>query len=303
MTGYQHSLYAKALAEFGDPVRLSSSGGWLIQRPISNTRYVDAMGCYPILSCPRWADLKADLSLLDDRLVCVYAVTDPFGDFSLQTLSECFATAVKPYKKHFVVDLNRESFSHIAKHHQRNISKAHDNDIVVRQCDPPAAYADTWSELYSELINRHAIKGIAAFSRLSFSRQLQVPGTVLFCAEHNGEIVGLLWWFVQGDVAYYHLGAYNEAGYRTYASFALFWHSLHYFAQREIRACSLGAGAGVENDGNDGLTRFKKGWATGTRPTWFCSHIFNQQAYDELVKARVNGKTDFFPAYRAGEFT
>ena len=109
-------------------------------------------------------------------------------------------------------------------------------------------------------------------------------------------------WYKQGDIAYYHLGAYNDLGYLQKASFALFWTLIEYFASHKTRWLALGAGAGSQNDGQDGLTRFKRGWSTGTRTAYFCGRILDRQKYLEITQAKQIPATNFFPAYRLGEF-
>lgn len=64
----------------------------------------------------------------------------------------------------------------------------------------------------------------------------------------------------------------------------------------------LGAGAGIDDKGTDGLTRFKRGWSTGTRTAYFCGRVFDHAKYSELVRATSASATNYFPAYRAGEF-
>ena len=64
----------------------------------------------------------------------------------------------------------------------------------------------------------------------------------------------------------------------------------------------LGGGAGTSEGGSlDGLRRFKAGWATGTRQTFLCGRVLQQDAYDSLSAERTAGKTTYFPAYREGE--
>ena len=122
------------------------------------------------------------------------------------------------------------------------------------------SYLDTWCSLYSELIDRHRITGIGRFSRRAFAAQLEVPGLVAFRAvDEDGATVGMVLWYVQGPVGYYHLAAYSPRGYEEKASYALFWAGAERLRGR-LRWLSLGAGAGATCDGSDGLTRFKKGW-------------------------------------------
>jgi lipid II:glycine glycyltransferase (peptidoglycan interpeptide bridge formation enzyme) len=109
-------------------------------------------------------------------------------------------------------------------------------------------------------------------------------------------------WYAQDEVGYYHLGALSETGYDVGASFALFWHSIEYFAAAGLRWLNLGSSAGVKSNANDGLSRFKQGWSTEARIAYLCGRIFDQIRYSEVVEATGSHSADYFPAYRRGEF-
>jgi hypothetical protein len=113
----------------------------------------------------------------------------------------------------------------------------------------------------------------------------------------------MLLWYVQHEVGYYHLGAYNQRGYALQASFGLFWRAIDYFATKGLRWLNLGAGAGTETPTDSGLSKFKRGWATGTRTAYFCGRIFDPVTYREITEAGGCTATDYFPAYRQGEFS
>jgi hypothetical protein len=287
-SGYLHPLYAQSLAEFGEPIELPSSKGWILRRPIASTPFMDGIGPYPIFACEDWSSLKQDLDQLEDKLISIAMITDPFGDYTHVELQQTFKDLANPYKEHFVIDLQRNA--------QRALRIA---DVEIRE--EPRMLLDEWCSLYQQLIERHQIKGIARFSREAFARQLSIPGITAFRAITNGETVGMLLWYKQGDIGYYHLGAYSSLGYQQKVSFALFWSLIKYFADSGLKWLSLGAGAGLTNDGQDGLTRFKRGWSTGTRTAYFCGRIFDTEKYWELVEANGTPYTGFFPAYRAGK--
>jgi len=301
MNGYLHSLYANSLMEFGTPRELVCSGGWILERRIWGFPYRDAMGGYPLFVCRDWSKLHIDLEEIGQELVSLSLVTDPFGDYDVTYLHQCFKDEVSPFKEHFVIDLSRSRDTSVCDHHRRNVRKAL-KSVCVERCEEPAEHLDEWVSLYANLIERHHIRGIAAFSRDSFAKQLHVPGIVAFRASYKGITVGMLLWYIQGDVGYYHLGAYNDIGYKLRASFALFGFAIDYFAANGLPWLNLGAGAGVKSSGTDGLSRFKRGWSTGTRTVYFCGRIFNYTRYSEIVKARGILATDYFPAYREGEF-
>ncbi|MFV9507932.1 MAG: GNAT family N-acetyltransferase, partial [Oscillochloridaceae bacterium umkhey_bin13] len=212
-----------------------------------------------------------------------------------------FGDLVVPFKAHFVIDLAQHPETFVSDHHRRNIQRAL-NAVDVAVCDEPQLWLGAWNQLYANLIERHAIRGIARFSPESFAQQIATPGLVMFRATHQGEVVGLILWYCQGDVGYYHLAAYSEQGYALRSSFALFWYAITYFASQGLGWLSLGAGAGVGQPGNDGLTRFKQGWSTGTRMAYFCGRIFDQSRYRLLTESKGGAPSSYFPAYRRGEF-
>lgn len=302
-TGYLHTAYTQALNEMGLPRELPRSKGWILVRPIPGFPYSDAMGCYPLFTCQHWAQLFADLDQIGKEIVSLSLVTDPFGEYDEAYLRRCFEDVVIPFKAHYVIDLSKPVNTFVSQHHQRNTEKAFKN-VVVEKCEEPAAHLDDWVGLYTQLMARHNIRGMASFSRESFARQLGVPGLVAFQALHANVPVGMLLWYVQGDVAYYHLGAFADTGYDLRASFALFWFAIEYFAEARLKWINLGAGAGVRGNASDGLSRFKRGWATETRMAYFCGRIFNHRRYEEIMETRTRKPLDtrYFPAYRDGEF-
>jgi hypothetical protein len=300
MNGYSHPGYAAALAEFGKPRALPRSEGWILERPILDTPYHDAMGCYPLFACRDWSQLDLDLDELRSELVTLTIVADPFGNHNPAQLGKCFPTVVTPFKEHLVTELSRSPESFVATQHRRKAQKALER-LDIERVEDAGVFADRWIELYANLVRRHGIRGLTAFSPDSFRAQLAVPGISLFRAISENETVGMTLWYTDREVAYYHLGAYSDLGYELEASFALFWHVLEYFSRQGLQWLDLGAGAGLSaKDSSDGLTRFKRGWATGTRTAYLCGRIFDLSRYDQIMRDRE--ANDYFPPYRKGEF-
>ncbi|MBS1812405.1 MAG: GNAT family N-acetyltransferase [Acidobacteria bacterium] len=294
--GYLHANYARAFTAFGSACYLPASQGWILKRAIPGSNLCDAMGCYPLFACRNWPKLAEDLPQLAEDLVSLTIVTDPLGGYELADLRTAFPDLMRPFKEHFIVDLQQPLSESISAHHRRNIRQAL-SQVGVERCAPSTAF-DEWVTLYNHLIQRHEITGIAAFSRASFAAQWQVPGLTVFRALHQGETVGMTLWYQEEDRVYYHLAAYSPRGYELKASYALFHQAIEYFSCTGVRWMALGAGAGIHNDGSDGLTRFKRGWATETRPVYLCGRIFNPQAYALLAEASDAHNSSFFPAYR-----
>jgi hypothetical protein len=302
MNGYAHASYAAALTQFGRPRLLPRCRGWILEREIPGSSFRDGMGCYPLFSCEDWSQLALDVASLAGDLVSLALVADPFGAYAPEQLARAFDRVV-PFKEHFVVDLSVSPHAFVCAHHRRNVRQAWQRGVSVDECADPITFLDEWLRLYANLIERHRIGGIRAFSREAFAAQLGVPGIVVLRAAVDTTTVGGTMWYVDRDVAYYHLGAWSFLGYQLRASFALFWHAIDTFAAKGLRWLDLGAGAGLTARAGDGLTRFKRGWATGTRTAYFCTRIFDRETYDGLARARGISETAYFPAYRQGEFT
>lgn len=298
-SGYLHPSYADALSEFGQPRPLVQSGGWILERPIPGTEARDAMGCYPLFSCRDWSLLKGDLEGLGQELVSLVLVADPFGHFSRELLDATFKDRVVSFKEHLVADLQQPVNEFVSKHHQYYARKALET-VSVEYCDDPSLMLDVWSELYDLLIERHQLKGINAFSRTSFAKQLSVPGITMLRATHQGQTVGAHLWYGQGDVAFSHLAASSALGYELMAAYALSWRALEYFSGK-VRWIDWGAGAGLNSSVRDGLTDFKRGWANTTRTAHLCGRIFDHVKYDEITRARGFAGSPYFPSYREGE--
>jgi hypothetical protein len=295
-TGYLHPGYPASLEDFGGLVALPRSGGMLLRRPVPGTAEWDAIGPYPLFCCTDWSSLSADLAALAGQLVSIVLVTDPFGPNNPDALAGAFSHGLVRYKAHSVIDLEVPLEQSACPHHRRNARKALGR-LTVEELAEPSRHLDTWNELYAELIARHRLTGISAFSPKSFAAQFAVPGLVAFRAvDRGGETVGMVLWYCQGDVGYYHLAAYSPRGYAEKASYALFWAGFEQFRGR-LRWLNLGAGAGATCDGSDGLSRFKRGWTPLFRPTYLGRHVATPGRYAELCRGRLT--TDYFPAYRA----
>ena len=297
MIGYRHPLYAASLAEFGRPLELLSSGGWLLERPVPDFPDRDAMGCYPIFATKDWSSLGKDLADIGPRLVSVALVADPFGEFLVHELSSWFDRVVA-FKEHYIVDFSKGLL--ISKHH-KYYSRRAAADVTVDVGPPNHEFAAQWSKLYESLVQRHQLKGIKAFSRASFEIQLKVPGMIVFRAMKNGELLGAHLWYQQQNVVYSHLAAATERGYESNCSYAIHSAVIEYFRSK-VQWIDLGAGAGTSAH-SDGLSRFKAGWSNSTRPAYFCGRILNPERYDALTQALCPRNTDYFPAYRSGELS
>jgi hypothetical protein len=299
VTGYLHPGYAESLAEFGKSHPLTACDGHLLVRQIPNTDWQDAMGCYPLFCCQDWTRLREDLEALRGRMVSVALVTDPMGNYDEPLLHRCFDHVVK-FKEHFIADLTQPVNELAPKYHRKHARRAL-RDVTIEVLPLPLDGIDDWDHLYAHLVARHDIKGLQAFSRASFAAQLQVPGMVAFRATVGTQTVGMHLWYAQGDAAYSHLSAYNDTGYDLRISYGLNWAANEHFAGK-VRWLVLGAGAGSTTGDVGGLTEYKRGWSTGVRQVYFCGLTLDAVQYEALTQARGGPVTQYFPAYRQGEF-
>lgn len=298
--GYLGRVYVDALAQFGRALELPASQGWLLSRSIpGHPGDEDACGAYPLFCCRHWNRLADDLAVLEDRLVSCVVITDPFGNYTQVDLRAAFPDMVKPFKEHFVVELDG-TLENIVQAHHRYYARKAIRDYSVALCDDPLQLLGRWNQLYSLLIKRHNITGMAAFSPDSFGHQFRIPGVRVFYAEREGVVEGMQVWFCQGDVAYHHLGAYSEAGYRSCVSYALMWSALQWFVEVGTQRVDLGGGAGVGQK-EDGLTRFKQGWSNARQKVYLCGRILDKTRYAQFSDdAGVSG-VEYFPRYRTAK--
>ena len=301
MNGYNHAEYAWSLQRYGLPRKLQYCEGWMLERQTPGGNYKDAMGLYPFFVCEDWSKLPRDLEELSQEVVCAYMVTDPFADLDLSMLQEYFRDVFKSFKQHYVVDLSIPLEEIGGKRRRKHARKAL-NKLEMEVIEEPFTQIDDWMKVYDVLIDKHEIKGIRAFSRDSFLRQFRIPGTIMIRALSSGKTVGAQIYLTQGDVVHAHLGACTQEGYDLDATYALDFYSFQYFRDK-ARWVDLGGGIGLSNDGLDGLSQYKSWWATNTRQTYFCGRIFDHEKYHALKKRENIPPTQYFPAYRFGEFS
>lgn len=171
---------------------------------------------------------------------------------------------------------------------------------MIMRVDEPQIYLNEWGRMYDNLIDPHNITGVTKFSERTFEGMFETPGLHVYKSSLVGEIVGMVLFYEMDEVVYYHLGAYSDDGYLHNASFGLFLQAIEDFSTLSKKWLNLGSGAGQTENENDGLTRFKKGWASETRTAWFCGKILNKGIYNKL-SWWANPNSNFFPLYRSGQ--
>ena len=299
MNGYSHPFYAQSFREVGEPIYLPSAGGWLIKRQIPDTENFDAMGPYPLFVCKNWSALPRDLDELRNDLVSLSLVIPPLTQLPTSSFQSYFDT-LYPYKDHYLLDFAIPLESSISRGRRKDARRSLKN-VSVEIINTPGMYLDEWFCLYQHLVDRHGIKGIRAFSKASFAKQLSIPGMVYCRGLYAGRAVGGNLYLVQDDVVYFHLSAFSEEGYELDAAYAIQWVAMQYFVNK-VRWMNLGGSTGAGTDHLSGLDQFKKGWSTATEKSIFCGKILDQKKYQEITFSRQESMDGWFPSYRFGEF-
>ena len=295
LSGYRHPGYAASLSEFGTPLHLPRSGGWLLVRSIGGSDLRDAMGCYPLFFCDDERALDADLRDLARDIVSVVLVADPVSPPADAVLASTFDFA-RPYKPHYLLEAGCSLAGLPSRAHAKNVRRGL-RKLAIERCARPADFLADWNRLYAELAGRHAITGLQRFSAPAFAAQFEVPGFELFRAALDGETVGLHAWYAQDGGAYSHMSAFSAAGYAADASYALQWRAIEHFHALGLR---INLGGGLASDGSDGLSAFKRGFAGTSRTSTLCGKVLQPPQYRALCEAAGAGlDAAYFPAYRS----
>jgi hypothetical protein len=219
------------------------------------------------MACGHWDSLLDDLQTSGKTWVTFTAVPDPLGAPGEAELRRIFRDHIRRFKTHYVAELEGWTGPTRAGH---------------------------------RAMARHTIQGLRAFSRASFAALFAVPGMHVARAVSGNETVAMSLWATHGEYGYYHLSASSARGYELSATYAMVDSAIRYLRGIGLTFLDLGGGAGVTEPDADGLGDFKRGWATAERTAWLCGRILDPEAYRALADGRPN---EYFPAYRAGEFS
>jgi len=292
---YASAAYAEVFRDMAQPLWVPAWGTHVLTRDLPGGGAIDAIGIYPLTVLGPGADLAAGLDWMKEQgLVSVCIVPDPATAPHLSEMQKAFGLCA-PFKAHLVVDYTRKVRP--SKHHRYEVKRA--KRAVSVEVVSLADHLGTWCDLYENLVERHAIKGMGAFSRAAFERLLKVEGLTTVAAAIDGVIVSMHLWVADpaSRSCYSLLAASSAEGYRHSASYAIYDASIGLFS--DMNMLNLGGGAGIgSHDG--GLIGFKKGFANGQVQAYLCGAILDMDRY----AAASGGSVDHalpFPAYRFGE--
>jgi hypothetical protein len=254
----------------------------------------DAFLGYRYLICQDWSALPEDLDAVEG-IVSVMAVTDPFGDFSETDLARAVPDFRRPYKTSFVVDLTNPTPS---AHHRARARKSA-RRVTVEVGNRAGDAADDLERLYVTLRERHSLSGITSLARDAIAALITTPGAVAVRGFIDGACVSMSLYLIVDGVAYAHLVAADETGYRSAASCLVYDAAIEAFRAAGLQWLEVGNGAGTEATSNDGLSSFKRGWASSTRQAYLCERIVEPAVYTRLTVETNTTRSRFFPAYRS----
>lgn len=289
------------------------SGAQYIKRPIEGTEYFDIINTYPLAVAEKDSmicGLEFHHSSTMSDAISKLVITDPIqdinyvsGNYALR--SEYQFDVVKEYKDHYFVDLTKPL--KLPDNHKRNTRKALAGvDFNIRKpletkyelSDNISLVANDFYDLYSNLIERHSIIGMANFTKEQIIQMLRVPGTLVIEARSKGAgyLLGMMLVYLEDNgTARYFLASYSQEGYSSLTGYGLMYVALEYLKSLGYELVHLGAGAGTV-DNSEGLLRYKIGWSnTSTRKNYLLFKILNKEIYKQLSAGKEG---PILPLYR-----
>jgi hypothetical protein len=294
MHPYSTIQFGSSLRHIGEPIYVPEWGTTVLGRQCE-MGYRDAIGTYPIAVCKTDCDLVGGLDRLQGLgFVSVVLVFDDILRPQLSAL-QCAFDFVRPFKQHYLHDRDAGP-ARYSRNHRDKIRRAA-RAVTVERFDLTERL-DEWDALYRGLVVSHGLcNTMHAFPRAHHVALAELSGTAAVGAFAHGLLVSAHIWLCHGEHAMSHLVASNEEGYATRAAYAVNAASIDLLSG--CRKLNFGGAAGTGDGGDDGLVRFKRGFANATAPSYLCGKILDRRAYAELCRhAGASTDADYFPAYR-----
>ena len=293
---YARPDYAAALGHIGRPVAVPEWDAWVLARPTPCGTREDAVGVYPVTVISDDADLAAGLARLKalGLVSLVLVAGDRLGP-PPAALEAAFDFA-RSFKSHQILDRDLGPLAY-GKHHRYEIKRA-----LGRVVATEIALGDhlpAWEALYGELAARHGLGGAHVFPPEHHALLAVLPGVRTFAAFIDERMVSVHVFVTHEGHAMSHLAASAAEGYAAGAAYAV-----NDLAARTLVDCpviNFGGGAGMSDNPEDGLVRFKKGFANTVAPARLCGAVLDAEAYRALSAQTVGADSvdsGFFPAYR-----
>jgi len=288
---YASFAYAQAFGHHYRAVHVPAWQTYMLIDRIAGSGYRDATFCYPYSALNPGSNLRDGLEQIKSTgAVSVVLMPDPLYGPPAESMARVFSVKI-PFKTNYLIDFQLPL--RISKHHRYEIRRSQ------KACEMRvAALSDVlpeWLELYALLTRRHQIDGITRFSNEYFSAIAQMDSFVAIVAESRGCIIAASLWSRFQDIVTNHLGASSEKGYEVGASYAIYAAALELFG--DAKTINLGGASGLRVSPDDGLARFKRGFANREIATTVYGEILRPDVYWRLSALAGRGE-EFFPAYR-----
>lgn len=288
---YARADYAATLGHIGRPVAVPEWNAWVLARPTPCGTREDAVGVSPLTVIAPEADLGGGLARL--KALGLVSVVLVWGDRlgPPPTVLEVAFDITRPFKSHQVLDRSLGPLA-FGKHHRYEIKRA-----LSRVVAAEIALGDhlpAWAALYGELAARHGLGGTHIFPPEHYALLAALPEVRTFAAFIDQRMVSAHLFVTHQGHAMSHLAASAAEGYAAGAAYAV-----NDLAARTLIDCDVinfGGGAGMGDNPEDGLVRFKKGFANAVAPARLCGAVLDADAYRALSIDTVD--SGFFPAYR-----
>ena len=288
---YAREDYAATLGHIGRPVAVPEWDTWVLARATPCGTREDAIGPYPLTILADQADLAGGLARLKaEGLVSAVLVVEGRLGPPTSVLEAAFDFA-RPFKSHQILDRDLGPFAY-AKHHRYEIKRAHGR--VTAQEIALGDHLPAWRALYGELVARHGLSGTHVFPPEHYALLAVLPGVRTFAAFIEDRMVSAHVFVTHEGHAISHLAASTPEGYAAGAAYAV--NDLASRSLDDCRVINFAGGAGVNDNPDDGLVRFKRGFANTVAPARLCGAVLDADAYRALSADRVD--SGFFPAYR-----
>jgi hypothetical protein len=288
---YAAKDYAKSLDHIGTPFAVPEWCAHVLLRPTPDGSRRDATGPYPLTVIAPESDVAAGLERLASAgLVSAVVVVDDRLRPSMAVLTSAF-DEVRPFKSHHLYDRGLGPLVY-GKHHRYELKRA-----LARVTTAEIALADhleAWEGLYAQLAVRREVDGLHAFPPAYHAALARLPGLRAFGAFVEDRLVAAHLFITHEGYAISHLAASSSEGYETRAAYAV--NDFAVVALFNCEVINFGGGAGVVDDPENGLVRFKKGFSNSAAPSWLCCKVLDRPAYEALSAGY--DASGFFPAYR-----
>ena len=286
---YDTLAYAHTLPHLGRPACFPGLPWPVIIRAIPDSDRCDAIGPWPYGS-PIPAD-QAAVALSELRvegIVSLLAVFRPDQAVDAAGLRAAGLDCVR-LKDHFVFQAH-EPRPEPSKKTRHNLAAARRCWSV--QCLDLCATWPVLADWHHELSQRRAMSKFAQVETRHFERLAAVPGAAGLGVFDGDELVAALVVVLTEAAVHFHAVVGNERAYRERAFYALYDAAVARWGGERL-LCLGGVPSGPDSDG---VGKFKRRFATSTRPALMATAILDEPAAKALAARR--SAPSFFPPYR-----